>query len=143
MNQLSSSKVITMIDIGLSANEHYIQFVPPATFGVIYDGSKNKVYLVRANGERTSLRRTADKIYALRGFIGLRHRENKELELGRSIEDVIIRHILLSFGLYEKLRQAVWKFCPFSESAEVITELWAPAVLVENSESRCSPFRSN
>jgi hypothetical protein len=132
MIQSSPSRVITMLDIGLSANEFYVQFVPPATFGVILDrsgSSHERISLVRANGERTVLRRSADKIYALRGFIGLRRREVRRLELGWDVEDEIIRIILESFGCLERLRGAVWKHCPCFENAEIINETWGTVVL--------------
>lgn len=125
---LPSSRVITLIDIGLSVNEHYVQFVPPATFGVIYDSALKTIQLVRANGQRTLLRKTGDKMYTLRGFLGLRRRECKRLELRWEIEDEIIRCVLTSFGSLEKLKAAVWKYCPNTENAEVITQLWAPEV---------------
>ena len=64
----TSSDVITMIDIGLNIDEYYVQFNPPATFGVIYNRVTKKVYLVRANGERSTLRRASDKIYASRTY---------------------------------------------------------------------------
>lgn len=123
-----SSNIITLIDIGLKADERYVQFVPPATFGVIYNQVTKKVYLVRANGERTKLRDAADKIYTLRGFIGLRRRQDMDLELGLEIEDDIIRNVLFSFGSSEKLHQAVGKYCPFAENAEIITNVWATTV---------------
>jgi hypothetical protein len=127
------SRVTTLIDIGLSPDEHYVQFVPPATFGVILDRAMEKVYLVRANGERSILRRAADKIYTLRGFIGLRRREEGDLELGwSSIEDEIIRLVLLSFGSYEKLCTAVWKYCPLRENAEIIRDIWAANVFIRD-----------
>jgi len=125
---LPSSRVITLIDIGLSVSEHYIQFVPPATFGVIYDNAEETIQLVRANGERTQLRKTADKIYTLRGFLGLRRRESRDLELRCAVEDEIIRRVLTSFGSSESLHAAVRRFCPNSENAETITQLWAPEV---------------
>ena len=128
MNEYLPSRVITMIDIGLSPHEYYVQFVPPATFGVIYDRVTKKVYLVRANGERTTLRRTADKIYTLRGFIGLRKREERSLELGRGTEDEIIRNVLVGFEGLEKLRSAVGKYCPFSENAGIISDFWGAKV---------------
>jgi hypothetical protein len=120
-----------MLDIGLSVNEYYIQFVPPATFGVILDRSSydRKISLVRTNGERTVLKRSADKIYVLRGFIGLRRREVRRLELGWDVEDEIIRIILGSFGCLERLRGAVWKYCPCFENAEIINEVWGTVVL--------------
>lgn len=117
-----------MIDIGLTADEHYVQFVPPATFGVIYNQVTKKLYLVRANGERTKLRDAADKIYTLRGFIGLRRRQDTDLELGLEIEDEIIRNVLFSFGSSEKLHEAVEKYCPFAENAEIITNVWATTI---------------
>ena len=121
MTQFSSStSVITLVGIGLKENEHYIQFVPPATFGVIYNEVNNNIFLIRANGQRKKLRESADKIYALRGFIGLRRRENRTLELSNckerndwSIEDDIIRHILIRFGNLERLKEAVCKYCPY------------------------------
>jgi hypothetical protein len=109
-------------------NEHYIQFVPPATFGVIYDSALATIQLVRANGERTQLRKTADKIYTLRGFLGLRRREARDLELRCAVEDEIIRRVLTSFGSSQSLHAAVRRFCPNSENAEAITQLWAPEV---------------
>ena len=134
MNTLSD--VITMIDIGLTIDECYVQFNPPATFGVIYDRVTTKVYLVRADGERSTLRGASDKIYILRGFIGLRLREDLELELGwEKLEDDIIRNVLSSFGSIEDLKDAVCKFCPFAESAEIITNIWAPTIFPENIES--------
>jgi hypothetical protein len=132
MSQSSSSRVITAIDIGLNADEHYVQFVPPATFGVIYNRVAAKVYLVRADGERSPLRGTADKIYVLRGFIGLRRREERKLELRWDIEDNIIRNVLCSFGSHEKLRAAVSKHCPFSENAEIINNMWASKVFSQD-----------
>ena len=125
---LPSSRVITLIDIGLRVNEHYVQFVPPATFGVIYDSALKTIQLVRANGQQTLLRKTADKMYTLRGFLGLRRRECRGLELRWGIEDEIIRCVLTSFGSLQKLKAAVWKYCPNSENAEVIIQLWAPEV---------------
>jgi hypothetical protein len=122
--------VITMFDVQVGVNEYYVQFVPPATFGVILDRANRKVYLVLANGERTPLRRTADKIYTLRGFIGLRRREDRTLTLGWSMEDNLIRLILYSFGTADKLEAAVWKYCPSVETAEAINELWGPEILV-------------
>jgi len=127
-----SSNVFTLIDIGLTADEHYVQFVPPATFGVIYNQVMKKLYLVRANGERTKLRDTADKIYTLRGFIGLRRRQDMDLELGLEIEDDIIRNVLFSFGSSEKLHEAVEKYCPFAENAEIITNVWATTIFQDN-----------
>jgi hypothetical protein len=131
------SRVITLIDIGLSADEHYVQFVPPATFGVILERATEKVYQVLANGERCILRSAADKIYTLRGFIGLRRREERDLELGwSSIEDEIIRIVLFSFGSYEKLCTAVWKHCPLKENAEIIRDIWGPAVFIEDIQGK-------
>jgi hypothetical protein len=120
--------VITLIDIGLSVNEHYVQFVPPATFGVIYDSALKTIQLVRANSQRTLLRKAADKMYTLRGFLGLRRREGRDLALRWDIEDEIIRCVLTSFGSSEKLQSAVWKYCPNTENAEAITQLWGPEV---------------
>ena len=129
----SSSNVITLIDIGLNIDEYYVQFNPPSTFGVIYNRVTKKTILVRANGERSTLRRTADKIYTLRGFVGLRRREELELELGwEKTEDDIIRNILYSFSSVEDLKDAVSKFCPFAESAEIIINVWAPTIFPEN-----------
>lgn len=135
----TSSNVITMIDIGLNINECYVQFNPPAIFGVVYNRNTKKVYLIRANGERSTLRRASDKIYTLRGFIGLRQRERLVLELGRSgVEDDIIRNVLFSFGSVENLKDAVCKFCPFAESAQIITNTWAPTIFPENIEGSIS-----
>jgi hypothetical protein len=131
----TSSEVITMIDIGLNIDEYYVQFNPPATFGVIYNQATKKVYLVRADGERGTLRRASDKIYSLRGFIGLRRREDLELELGwKEVEDDIIRNVLLSFGSIKELKEAVCKFCSFAESADIIMNIWAPTIFPENIE---------
>lgn len=124
-----------MIDIGLNIDEYYVQFNPPATFGVIYNQVTKKVYLVRADGERGTLRRASDKIYSLRGFIGLRRREDLDLELGwKEVEDDIIRNVLLSFGSIEELKEAVCKFCSFAESADIIMNIWAPTIFPENIE---------
>lgn len=120
-----------MIDIGLSPHELYVQFVPPATFGVIFDRVTTKVYLVRANGERSALRRAADRIYTLRGFIGLRKREGRSLELGWEVEDEIIQHVLSGFASFENLRAAVEKNCPFPEHAGIIVDHWGPKALAE------------
>jgi len=120
-----------MIDIGLSPHEIYVQFVPPATFGVIFDRVTKKVHLVRANGERSTLRRAADRIYTLRGFISLRRREGRSLDLGWEIEDEIIRHVLSGFASLENLSAAVQKNCTFSENARIIVDLWGPKVLAE------------
>ena len=128
MDQSPFFNVTTLIDIGLNANEHYVQFVPPSTFGVIYNWATKEIYLIRANGARSKLRRAADKIYILRGFIGLRQRENMELELGSDIQDDIIRNVLFSFGTLEKLLDAVWKHCPFAENADIITNVWASTI---------------
>jgi len=139
----SSSNVITLIDIGLNIDEYYVQFNPPSTFGVIYNRVTKKTILVRANGERSTLRRTADKIYTLRGFIGLRRREELELELGwEKTEDDIIRNILYSFSSAEDLKDAVSRFCPFAESAEIIINVWAPTIFPENIKG-ISPFESS
>jgi hypothetical protein len=79
------------------------------------------------------LRRAADKIYTLRGFIGLRRREEGDLELGlSSIEDEIIRHVLFSFGSFEKLCTAVRKYCPLRENAEIIRDIWAASVFIQD-----------
>src|SRR5271169_69791 len=134
MDQSRPSNVISLIDIGLKAEEHYVQFVPPATFGVIYNRATTQVQLVLSDGERSVLRRTADKIYTLRGFIALRRRLERELELGGEVEDDIIRHILSTFGSVEKLREAVRKFCPLRENAQVIAEVWALCVFPEDAE---------
>jgi len=135
---IPSSRVITLIDIGLSVDEHYVQFVPPATFGVIYDSALKTIRLVRANSERTLLQKTADKMYTLRGFLGLRRRECRQLELKSGIEDEIIRCVLSSFGSTEKLQAAVWKYCPNTENAETITQLWAPEVFHTEDTGICS-----
>ena len=76
----------------------------------------------------------------LRGLIALRRREDLELELGwKEVEDDIIRNVLLSFGSIEDLKDAVCKFCPLGESAEIITNIWAPTIFPENIE-RILPF---
>ena len=117
-----------MVDIGLSPEEIYIPFVPQATFGVIYNVETGMVLVVRSNGERDILRRTADKIYVLRGFIGLRRRENRSLGLSTEVEDEIIRRVLTSFGSLEKLRAATESYCPLRGNAKVVTDLWGPSV---------------
>jgi hypothetical protein len=137
MDVLRPSNVISLIDIGLKAEEHYVQFVPPATFGVIFNRATTQVLLVLSDGERSVLRRTADKIYILRGFIALRRRLERELDLGGELEDDIIRHILCTFGSLEKLRQAVRKFCPLRENAQVIAEIWALCVFPQDDEGNC------
>ena len=120
--------------VGLRGDEYYVQFVPPATFGVILDRATSDIYLVRADGKRALLRREADRIYALRGFIGLRQREGRTLNLGRGIEDKIIRQILYSFETIEKLRMAVLKFCPSTENAQTMNDDWGRDVFqVEDS----------
>lgn len=134
MDESTPSKVISLIDIGLSADEHYVQFVPPATFGVIFNSATTALQVVLANGDRSELRRTADKIYALRGFIALRRREERQLELGREVEDDIIRHILYAFGSLGKLREAVRNYCPLRENAEVLAYTWAPCVFLEGAQ---------
>jgi hypothetical protein len=128
MSQQTSSRVTTLVDIGLNASEIYVQFVPPSTFGVIYDRHWRRVYLVRANGERNVLRRSSDKVYVLRGFIGLRQRECRVTELGVDVEDEIIRIVLCMFGSLGKLQDAVKKYCSFQESAAVLLSVWAPVV---------------
>ena len=125
MPQSHISSVVHLIDIGLKDNEYYVQFVPPATFGVILNRSLNKIHLVRADGQKTILRRIPDKIYTLRGFIGLRQRHNRAFRLGDEIEDEMIRNILLTFGSFEQLRKAVADYCPCKESADTITKVWA------------------
>ena len=134
MDESHPSNIISLIDIGLSADEHYVQFVPPATFGVIYNSATTDIQVVLANGERSELRRTADKIYALRGLIALRRREERDLDLGTELEDDIIRHILHTFGSLEKLREAVRKFCPLRENAEVLADSWAPCVFPDDGQ---------
>src|SRR5436305_9472361 len=109
-SQMSHSQVTTVIDIGLTVHELYVQFNPPAPFGVIYDATATIVDLVRANGERGILNRIDDKVYVLRGFVGLRRKEGRPLDLEWAVEDDIIRLILNSFGSLEKLRDAVWEF---------------------------------
>jgi hypothetical protein len=128
---LPLSSVTSIIDIGLSPYEHYVQFVPPANFGVIFNSTSQELYLVHADGGKKPLIRTAQKIYALRGFVGLRKREEQTVELGYGVEDDIIKTILRTFKSLAQLRSAVVEYCPCAENAEVITELWAPAVLVE------------
>jgi len=128
MTQFFASNVVSMVDIGLGPDEIYIPFVPPATFGVIYNVQTGMVFVVRSNGERNFLRRTADKIYVLRGFIGLRRRENRGLELHSEVEDEIIRGILRSFGSLEKLCNATESYCPLRGNAKVVTEIWGPSV---------------
>jgi len=134
MDESLPSNVISLIDIGLNADEYYVQFVPPATFGVIFNRATTEVLLVLSNGEKSALRRTAEKIYTLRGFIALRRREQRELELGGEVEDDIIRHILVSFGSLEKLREGVRKFCPLRENSQVIAQVWALSVFPEEGE---------
>ena len=139
MDEPPPSNVISLIDIGLKEDERYVQFVPPATFGVIFNRATTEVLLVLSNGDRSVLRRTADKIYTLRGFIALRRREERELELGGEVEDDIIRHILFMFGSLEKLREAVTKFCPLRENARVIAQTWGPCVFPEDEEGNYFP----
>ena len=128
MTQFFSSNVISIVDIGLGPEELYIPFVPPASFGVIYNVQTGIVFVVRSNGERNVLRRTPDKIYVLRGFIGLRRRENRALEIGLELEDEIIRTILRSFGSLEKLCTATETYCPLRANANTITDRWGPSV---------------
>ena len=116
-----------------------MQFVPPATFGVIFNAATRELQLVLANNERTALRRTAEKIYALRGLVALRRRQNRALELNSNVEDDIVRHLLLTFGSFEKLRTAVRKFCPLQENAQVITDIWAPGVFPAYGENTAFP----
>jgi len=129
--QLSLSSVTSLIDIGLSPHEHYIQFVPPGTFGVIFNSITRKLDLVRSDGEKTPLRSADEKIYVLRGFIGLRGREERAIKLSYSIEDEIIRIVLRTFKSLVQLRDAVIEFCPSRDSANVIANLWGPEVFVE------------
>jgi len=125
---MSHSQVTTVIEIGLTLHEHYVQFNPPAPFGVIYDALGKLVDLVSANGDRRILTSCEDKVYALRGFVGLRRREGMSLELDWEVEDEIIRLLLYSFGSLDKLRDAVWEFCPFVENAEIIADIWGPTI---------------
>jgi hypothetical protein len=128
-----------MINGGLGVDEYYVQFVPPATFGVIFDRATHKLYLVRANGEKTLLRRDADRIYTLRGFIGLRQRESRTLVLGLDVEDEIIRRILFSFRTMEDLCDSVRQFCPSVENADTINDVWGPAVFdaIDQGSAQC------
>ena len=128
MNDRPTSNVTTMIDIGLSFDEHYVQFVPPSKFGVIYNSATHQVHLVRADGEREPLKDVADKLYALRGFTGWRKRENLGVALGCRIEDDIIRTILATFEDWNELRDAVKKYCPCRDSA-IIIATWAADIL--------------
>lgn len=127
MNDGPTSNVTTIIDIGLAPEEHYVQFVPPSKFGVIYNSVTHQVHLVRADGERSPLQGIAAKLYTLRGFIGLRQRENSAIALGCRIEDDIIRRILESFESWNELRDAVKQFCPFRDSAMLIAT-WASQI---------------
>jgi hypothetical protein len=135
--EIPRTRQCTLIDVGLSAHQYYIQFVPPATFGVIYDRSKRSIHLVRANSERILLRRTSDKIYVLRGFVGLRRRERRDVTLFSGIEDEIIRTIVSSFEKLEKLRTAVWKYCPLLENARIITDIWGQDVFWHEVQGIC------
>jgi len=127
-----------MIDFGLAPEERYIQFVPPSKFGVTYKSATCEVHLVRADGKRGPLQGRADKIYTLRGFIGLRQRENMATALGWRIEDEIIRTLLASFESWHELRDAVQKFCPFPESARLIATDWAAEVFALDADSKLS-----
>jgi hypothetical protein len=128
MDHGPTSNVTTMIDIGLDPEEHYVQFVPPSKFGVIFNSATQQVNLVRADGERVPLEDVADKLYTLRGFTGLRQRENLAIALDWSIEDDIIRTILASFEDWNELRDAVKKYCPCRDSA-IIIATWAADIL--------------
>jgi hypothetical protein len=66
----------------------------------------------------------ADKLYTLRGFTGLRQRENLPISLGWRIEDDIIRAILAGFEDWNELRDAVKNHCPCRDSA-IIIATWA------------------
>jgi hypothetical protein len=126
--QAPVSSVISLIDIGLKPTEHYVQFVPPATFGVIFDRATTKVHLVQTDGQKVVLRHLPDKIYSLRGFIGFRQRGNREMPLGDKVEDEIIRTIILTFVDIRNLRDAVEEYCPCELSANIIMKVWGKAV---------------
>lgn len=136
------TSVITMVDIGLTENEHYVQFVPPATFGVILDRETNKMYLVRADGEKVRLRRAADKIYTLRGFIGLRQREERDIVLGNEIEDDMIRSILITFEDLTELRDAVFDYCPCEDNAHIIITIWGKHLLGDTTDAEGTSLAS-
>jgi len=127
-----------MIDLGLAPEERYVQFVPPSKFGVTYNCATREVHLVRADGKRGPLHGRADKIYTLRGFIGLMQRENLAMTLGWRIEHEIIRNLLASFESWHDLRDAVQKFCPFPESARLITTEWAAEVFAPDADGKLS-----
>jgi len=135
MSQSPISSVISLIDIGLKPSEHYVQFVPPATFGIILDRATKKTYLVRADGQKTVLRHIPDKVYSLRGFVGLRQREKREMALGHKIEDEMIRNIISTFESSEELHEAVEEYCPYEPSADVILTVWAREVFGDTTDT--------
>ena len=138
MNNGPTSSVTTTIDFSLAPEEHYVQFVPPSKFGVTYNSATREVHLDRADGKRGPLHGRADKIYTLRGFIGLMQRENLAMALGWRIEDEIIRNLLASFESWHDLRDAVQKFCPFPESARLIATEWAAQVFALDADGKLS-----